>query len=60
MIAQWGNECISLSVLPVVRAMIAQWGNECISQSALSVAQVKFPAVEEYLKGMFLAEHMCL
>jgi len=28
MIAQWENECISLSVLPVARVMIAQWKNE--------------------------------
>jgi len=38
MIAQWENECISLSVLPVTRAMIAQWENECISLSVLPVA----------------------
>jgi len=34
MIAQWENECISLSVLFIARAMIAQWENECISLSA--------------------------
>ena len=37
MIAQWENECISLSVLSVARVMIAQWENECISLSVLSV-----------------------
>jgi len=26
MIAQWENECISLSVLSMARVMIAQWG----------------------------------
>ena len=40
MIAQWENECISLSVLFVATAMIAQWENECISLSVLFVAQV--------------------
>jgi len=40
MIAQWENECISLSVLSVARVMIAQWENECISLSVLSVARV--------------------
>jgi len=30
MIAQWENECISLSVLSVARVMIAQWENEWI------------------------------
>ena len=39
-IAQWENECISLSVLSVARVMIAQWENECISLSVLSVARV--------------------
>jgi len=33
-IAQWENECISLSVLSVARVMIAQWENECISLSS--------------------------
>jgi len=36
MITQWENECISLSVLPMVQVMIAQWENECISLSVLS------------------------
>jgi len=36
MIAQWENECISLSILSVARVMIAQWENECISLSILS------------------------
>ena len=40
MIAQWKNDCISLSVLSVARVMIAQWKNECISLSVLSVAWV--------------------
>ena len=40
MIAQWENECISLSVLSVAQVMIAQWENECISVSVLSVAGV--------------------
>jgi len=31
MIAQWENECISLSVLSSARVMIAQWENECIT-----------------------------
>jgi len=32
MIAQWENDCISLSVLSVARVMIAQWDmHECIS-----------------------------
>jgi len=53
MIAQWENECISLSVLSVARVMIAQWENECISLSVLSVALVQFPAVVEYLKELF-------
>ena len=38
MIAQWENECISLSVLSMARVMIAQWENGCISLSVLSVA----------------------
>ena len=38
MIAQWENECISLSVLSVVRVMIAQWENERVSLFVLSVA----------------------
>jgi len=40
MIAQWENECISLSVLSVARLMIAQWENECISLSVLFMARV--------------------
>jgi len=40
MIAQWENECISLSVLSVVRVMVAQWGNEYISLYVLPVARV--------------------
>ena len=40
MIAQWENECISLSVLSMARVMIIQWENECISLSVLSMAQV--------------------
>ena len=40
MIAQWENECIPLSVLPVARVMIAKWKNECISLSVLSLARV--------------------
>ena len=62
LIAQWDNECISLSVFSMVRVTIAQWENECISLSdlsvvrvtiaqwesecVLSVAVVQFPAVE--------------
>ena len=38
MIAQWENECISLSVPSVARVMIAQWENKCISLSVPSVA----------------------
>ena len=37
MIAQWENECISLSVLPVALVMIAQWDS---SLSVLPVARV--------------------
>jgi len=40
MIAQWEDECISLSVLSVARVMIAQWEDECISLSVLSMARV--------------------
>jgi len=40
MIAQWENECISLSVLSVARVIIAQWENESISLSVLSAARV--------------------
>ena len=40
MIAQWENECISLSALSIARVMIAQWANECISLSVLSMARV--------------------
>jgi len=39
-IAQWENECISLSVLSMALIMTAQWENECISLSVLSVARV--------------------
>jgi len=46
MIAQWENECISLSVLPVARVMLAQWENECISRSVLPVARVMLPQWE--------------
>jgi len=40
MIAQWENECISLSVLSMARVIIAQWENERISLSVLSMARV--------------------
>ena len=40
MIAQWENECISLSVLSMAQVMIAQWENECISLSVLPVGRV--------------------
>jgi len=40
MIGQWGNECISLSVLSMAWVMIGQWGNECISLSVFSMAWV--------------------
>jgi len=40
MIAQWENECISLSVLFKARVMIAQWKNECFSLPVLLVARV--------------------
>jgi len=51
MIAQWENECISLSVLSLTArhdssspwpgwVMIAQWENEFISLSVLSVARL--------------------
>jgi len=39
MIAQWENECISLSVPSVALVMIAQWENECLSLSVLSVVR---------------------
>jgi len=51
MIAQWDS---SLSVLPVARVMIAQWDS---SLSVLPVAHVQFPAMAEYFKGFFLADH---
>jgi len=37
MIAQWENECISLSVLSMTWDMIAQWENESDSLSVLSM-----------------------
>jgi len=40
MIAQWKNECISLSGLAVARVVIGQWENDCFSLSVLSVARV--------------------
>ena len=52
-IAQWENECISLSVLSMGLIMIAQWEYECISLSILPVARVQFPATAEYFKGFF-------
>jgi len=54
MIAQWENECISLSVLPVALVMIAQWNS---SLSVLAVARVQFPAMVEYFKAFSLADH---
>jgi len=42
MIAQWENEYISLSVLPVARVMIAQWDT---SLSVLLVARSQFPTI---------------
>ena len=56
MIAQWENECISLSVLPVGRVMIAQWENECIPLSVLSIARVQFPVVAKYFKEFSLTD----
>jgi len=55
MTAQWENECISLSVLSMVRVIIAQWENECISLSVLSMVRVQFPAAAEYFKRFFTA-----
>jgi len=52
MIAEWENECISLSVLTVARVMIAQWDNERLSLSVLPVAWVQFPTMAEYFKGL--------
>jgi len=52
MIAEWENECISLSVLTVARVMIAQWENERLSLSVLPVAWVQFPTMAEYFKGL--------
>ena len=65
MIAQWENECISLSVLSVAWVMIAQWENECISlRSSLSVLTVGppcGPTMAEYFTGFSLADHVrCL
>ena len=40
MIAQWENECISLSVLSEARVMTAQWENKWVSLSVLSEARV--------------------
>jgi len=57
MIAQWDNECISLSVLSEARVMIAQWENECISLSVLSVARIFFPVMVEFLRNFSLADH---
>jgi len=48
MIAQWENQCISLSVLSMARVMIAQWENECISLSALPVARDHDSSVGEW------------
>ena len=53
MIAQWENECISLAVLSVARAMIAQWENECIALPVLSVTLVQFPDAAVSFKGLF-------
>jgi len=53
MIAQWENECSSLSVLPVARVMIAQWDNESISLSIFFMARVHFLATVEYFKQFF-------
>jgi len=36
MVAQWENECISLSTLSMARVMVAQWENECIALSDYS------------------------
>ena len=48
-IAQWENECISLSVLSAARVRKAQWENECISLSVLSVARVMIAQWENEL-----------
>jgi len=58
MIAQWENECISPSVLSMVRVVIAQWENECILLSVLSIARVQFPVVAEYYKRFFLVDYL--
>jgi len=39
MMAQWENEWISLSDLPMARAMMAQWENEWISLSVLPMGR---------------------
>jgi len=57
MIAQWGDECISLSAFSVARVMIAQWENECISLSVFSIAQVQFLAMAGYFKRLSMADH---
>ena len=56
-IAQWENDCISLSVHSVARVIIAQWENECISLSVLSVGRVQFPAVTSTSREFSLADH---
>jgi len=38
-------------------AITSQWENKFVSMSILSVALVKIPAMVEYFKGLFLADH---
>ena len=58
MIAQWENDCISLSVLSVARVMVAQWENECISVSVLSMAWVMIAQLHSSLSVLPVARAM--
>jgi len=50
MIAQWENECISLSRPPCdPEVMIGQWENECIPLSALSIGLGHDSSVGEWM-----------
>ena len=53
MVAQWENECISLSVLPAAQVMVAHWETECVSLYVLPVLQIQFLAMAEHSKGFF-------
>ena len=53
MIAQWENECISLSVLSMTWVMIAQWENECLTVCPLR-GQGSIPGRDGIFQGNFL------